>query len=134
MKNQLLRFVHVQQPSTSGKYNGLTIAYTRTNEHVFFSYALCCKGDQYEKSVGRKVSTDTYLDNIESVSDTQHNIDLEKRVGCIPVNSLRTMLGMHEGVNTIFADHVVDNIGWMDMKHSFISQVLTEYLFMVLNG
>ena len=126
------RFVHVQQPF--GKYNGMTIAYTRTNENVFFSYSLCCKGDQYEKSIGRNISTQTYLDNIEGVLDTYRNIDTEKRVGCITVGSLQSLLYMSDTVTSAFADHVLDNIGFMDVKHAFISQMLTAYVSMSLEA
>jgi len=121
------RFVHIQQPSNDGKYNGLTIAYTRTDDHVFFAYALCCKPDQYEKSVGRKVSTDTYLKNIDFVGDDVLNINIEKRVGCIPVESLHEFL-QETVCSNVFADHILDKLTWFDVKHAFISQMLSGYV------
>jgi hypothetical protein len=124
MKNSTIRFVHVQEEFP--KYNGFTVAYERSDTSVFFSYAMCCKPDQYVKSIGRDVSVATYQQHSSEIIEVTH-VDSDKRVGCVSISSFISILKI-SSVNSALADHVVDNLSMMDFKHAFISNVLVEFI------
>lgn len=125
MNTQLLRYVHLQEDL--GKFNGITIGYSRSDDHVFFSYSMCCKPDAYVKSVGRSVCESTYIKSIDLASDDVRNIDMDNRVGCLPLESLQDFLENSIYTQT-FGDHALERMTWMDIKHSFISKMLTAYI------
>lgn len=119
-----MRFAHFQEESKH--YNGLTAAYTRTDTTVFFAYALCSKDDQYEKSVGRKFSTENYMKHLDDQKDVCF-IDPVQRVGCLKIEDIRAILRMGS-ITKILADHVIDNLTFMDMKHAIIQQYIVQYI------
>jgi hypothetical protein len=120
------RFVHVQRANS--KYNGMTIAYTRNDDYVWFSYALCCKPDQYNKAKGRDVSTDTYLRNIDKIifdAVDYPTMDMFNRVGYMPLEYMIKIL-KDSVVGQFIADHEFEHMTMMSFKHAAISQILVD--------
>lgn len=125
------RFVHIQ--SGIPNYSGMTIAYVRTESEVYFSYALCSKADNYEKSVGRNVTTATlakHHDESQSLDNSFFHsfISKEKRFGVLSVETFRSGMRVTD-VSKIFADHVIDNLTCMDLKHACVSSILSEFIY-----
>lgn len=121
-----MRFVHIQ--TDTKKYAGITIAYTRTEGNIFFSYALCCKPDTYSKSLGRVASDATYLKHLDDFHHDVDYVDEEKRIGCMSIANLQETL-IADGQDKVFADQLLESLTWMDLKHLFVSKILVNFIF-----
>jgi len=114
-----MRFAHIQHSYKN--YNGMTVAYSRTDTNVFFSYAMCVKADQYSKSVGRNITTKTFMDNIDDIHHDVTYVDPIKRVGCVSIEDVRGVLRDNADVTYLFADHVIDELTFMGLKHAAVA-------------
>lgn len=122
-----MRFAHFQQEGKN--YNGMTVAYTRTEENLFFSYSLCANPDMYVKSIGRKLTTDTYMMHIDDIHHDVTYVDTTKRVGCISIHTMRDILSI-SSITNIIADHVVDNLTFMDIKHAALQKNIIQFILL----
>ena len=105
----------------------MTIAYERNDSNVFFSYALCAVPTPYEKSEGRRFSSNTYLENMDEIHFDVSYVDTVNRVGCFCIADMRECI-RQTALTHIFADHVIDKMTFKDLKHSMVSQILEEYI------
>jgi hypothetical protein len=84
-RQKYLRFIHVHRDISIGKnINGITIAYARSVDSVQFAWAVCIAPDQYQRSIGRKHSTDAFFDE-SVVWPTESLIDPYNRIGVLGV-------------------------------------------------
>lgn len=125
-QNANLRFVHVQEDI--GNYNGMTVAYERTEDNVFFSFAMCCKPDQYSKAEGRKFSTATYLNALDEIHYGISYVDFSKRIGCMSRIDVLGVVIECTDVDSVIGDHVIRRLSLMDLKHAFISNALVSFI------
>lgn len=127
MKSENTRFAHTQNlPVELSRYNGITIAYFRDDNYVYFGYAKCYHKDEYTKSVGRTQSLDR-LDNLnpETITDGVLPGGL---VGVDTVNQYgyASLEYFKDIVSNVVSDNVMDDMTMYSFKHAFISGVLRE--------
>lgn len=127
--NSHTRFIHHTEPFAH--YTGMTVAYIRNGNSIFFAYSLCEKRDKYVKSVGRKLTETNLAENIENIEAApQYNyVDLSRRVGHMSVDILVQNL---PGVECLSNQHIA-GMTTEDFKHSHISYVLANSLLNALN-
>lgn len=123
------RFIHQTVPF--GKYTGMTVAYIRNGDSIYFSYSLCEKRDKYVKSVGRELTEDNLAKHIDDIdNNTQYNyVDLTLRVGHMSVDALISNLPGAEHLS----NQLVYGLKTENFKHSYISYVLANSLMTALD-
>jgi hypothetical protein len=117
------RFIHVQE-SIDAKHSGMTIAYIRADKKIFFSYALVSRNDQYDKRIGRELTTDRLYKFIDAIYDAESNVDSDNMYGMIEVNTVVDI----SGLDSALADHHVANMSMMDFKHGFLSSIIVAFI------
>lgn len=118
------RFVHMQDSLDTKKFSGFTIAYLRTESQLFFAYSLVNRKDKYIKSIGRELSSDLLVDNIDDILGDSTYINPQIRCGCITIEELRSM----PEVTYMMADSMASKLNFMDFKHAFLSSVLGAFV------
>lgn len=116
------RFAHVTD-SRNPNYNGFTVAYTRDNEKIVFSWAKCEKNNIFTKSIGRGYASES-LGSFVPSGDVGA-VDPERRVGFLTRAEFNIVAQMkYPNISDIFGDHLTDKLTPRDYKHAFISSVL----------
>jgi hypothetical protein len=106
-----IRYVH--QPVGFGHSNQrFTAAYIRTPSKVYFAWTVLYHTDEYIKSVGREEARKRLVIAIDSFDE------LGDQEGIIDIESMRHML------SDTLADHVLDELTFMDLKHGFIGGII----------
>lgn len=127
----IIRYVHInERMEFDGRtINGITIAYVRDKENVYFAATLCSKNDTYVKSVGREFSSKMLRETIDVLmkvpveegsmkSRANHGI-----VGLINMDFITSCLGPVLSVQT------ESKLTPMDFRHSFLSLCLGYAIF-----
>lgn len=131
MKNALYqpRFIHMQDCLNHKKFSGFTVAYLRTETQVFFAYSLVNKKDNYEKAIGRELSSETLHSNIDDIPGDKTNVDTTKRFGCMTIEDFRKFPVLTE----MIGDRTLVQLNFMDFKHAFISQAISSLVMIALD-
>lgn len=122
------RFIHMQDVLYTKKFSGFTVAYLRTDTQLFFAYSLVNKKDAYVKAVGRQLSSDNLMDNIDDIQGDRTNVDTKKRVGCITIEDFKA----YPQMTAMIADHALNNMTFMDFKHAFISDSVAALIVLAV--
>jgi hypothetical protein len=127
-----IRFVHGNhQDANVPKF---TVAYHRDEGHVLFAFTNLFHKDEYVRADGRKVSEDRLLaafakdflfedtrtvviDGIEAGFFSE-----KEKVGALTMGAFKGVL------SSVIADHVLDGMNLMDLKHSFVSERLFSFV------
>jgi hypothetical protein len=123
-----IRYVH-QQFDDHKKYSGFTIAYSRTDDRVFFAYSLCSKKDQFVKEHGRVHAEITYYGTEFELDDPLY-LDAWLQKGSLPLHIFTKNLP--DEVTFAIGDHFIDDMTMNDFKHAFISKVLAGIVYEVI--
>jgi len=105
-----------------------TIAYVRDNDVVYFGFARVNPKDVYNKKIGREVSTE-YLETAMKTLPLmtpyfadRFYFDPENQCGFMKFAGYVT----YAGLDTVLADQLVANMGFMDIKHASICACLID--------
>lgn len=132
--NPNIRFVHAPNSLNPDRcpYTGYTICYSRNDDGVIFTYALCMKDDRYSKSIGREMALKAWVavSVLPEISDEESQdrgdafLDTRLRYGYIAVGNFKHGV---ERLN-IFSDQYMDVATMFDFKHSHISHNLNGFV------
>lgn len=114
---QLPRFIHLDDQYAINRY---TVAYVRTPEAVFFAWSKLSKTDNYNKKIGREISSNRLLEYLEK--DTSQTTEycgvLTKAEIFKPLLTLKNML----------SDQCLSSLTLMDLKHRKIGNAIIDYM------
>lgn len=123
------RFIHMPRTFIS---KGATIAYVRDDSHVYFAWSKVSPTDNYDKSIGRKISSERLekaLQTMMSHSELTPNetfLYLDSNVGYL---SSAQLVARETYVSVVIADHMLAKLTPMDFKHSYITNVVSSLVF-----
>ena len=122
MKSSQIRFVHIKDIEPQYGIDGYTIAYIRSEELVYFGWSEKCVEDRYEKEIGRVNS----VKRLSNISDELIDYADRKNIA-VDFETMRGVLSIDYftcGLDCVFSDQHIAEMGMFDFKHSFISSVL----------
>lgn len=124
MNQPQIRYVHIKDTSPKAGIDGFTIAYVRGNNFVFFAWTEKCIEDQYVKEIGREYSSQRLVliekEMIEYAAENRVCVNFDHMIGVVSISYFI------DGLDSVFSDQLVDQLGMFDFKHSFISSVLKQ--------
>lgn len=122
-----IRFVHIFDRDDTHQ-RGVTIAYQRTEDVVTFAWADKRPGEEYVKEIGRDFSRERLEDFLKDAAPTMvygaFFIDHDEHVGALHVDFLRRLVA----TQNIWANSLVDQLNWFDIKHVALSKILAQFL------
>jgi hypothetical protein len=116
------RYIHIKEKTKHG--NGITVAYSRYDNFIYFAYSLVSKDDQYDKAIGRTVALEQYNKNAHHSIDQYNFIDKYNRCGVITMDTVEE----HSPIRSIIADQAIRGLSLKDFKHTFISSIIASYI------
>lgn len=133
-----IRYVHIPTNwgnASNRSRDGYTIAYTRNEVGIYFTWVQKHKKDQYDRSIGRSISCELLTniladicDNPEIVNNNFVNylsVNKDRGYGYLTANQLvRATVSQNPDIKDCFADHITENLTCMDFKHKHISIIL----------
>lgn len=126
----IIRFVHINEPMMfeNRQINGITIAYVRDEERVYFAATLCNRHDTYEKSIGRVYSSQLLRDNILHMNQipAEHSVKSRALTGIIGIIDMKFILGI---LGPVLAVQTEGKLSPMDFRHAFLSHCLKAAIF-----
>ena len=114
----IARFIH-QNDEGAPRF---TAAYIRTTDAVYFAWATLYHTDLYVKSIGREISFDRLKKFVATPVPPDSFINDFMSVGVIDIEDVR------EKLSAILADHINGEMTFMDLKHSFISDLVRDFI------
>lgn len=122
----IIRYVHINE---SGEFegrqvNGITIAYVRDDERVYFAATICNRHDTYTKSIGRQYSSKLLreaMEYMQSLPTEKGAIKSRLGTGIIGLIDMDYILSILGPVLSIQAE---SSLTPMDFRHVFLSHCL----------
>lgn len=117
-----IRFIH-NSGDTYSYHPRFTVAYHRDADRIVFAWTEVYHKDNYDKAIGRQVSTNRLIQNLEDLmGETHAGIDDKTKTGVIFIADILPL------VSDILAHTVLNNLDLMSFKHSFISGVISTFI------
>jgi hypothetical protein len=119
-----VRYIHLPNSFPIARASGMTIGYTRDANCVHFAFSFCIGTDEYHKSIGRERTWET-LQKMGAFDDMNFLswASVKHRSGCINFSDLPEVVPM---VKNLLADHILEQMTFMDFKHAFITEMLKD--------
>lgn len=121
------RYIHMPRTFVS---KGATVAYVRDNSHVFFSWSQLSPVDNYDKSIGRKISGDRLEAALPTMlSQAEVNQSLVFGLSGVGFISTAQLVAKDTYASNCIADHLLATLTPMDFKHSYITNIVADLVY-----
>lgn len=118
----MIKYIHSSADTL--QFNGVTIAYEVFTTHIKFAYSVVRKPDQYNKKIGRNITTErfnTSVTNFAAVKSLPYHIDTKRMFGYITKECLLERIGVYN----CFNKNIISSIELNDIKTSTLISIIT---------
>lgn len=118
----MIKYIH--SPLDTKHFNGVTIAYEVYDTHIKFAYSIVSKPDQYNKKIGRNITTERLITSTNLVT-LPYNIDTNKMFGYISKEYIFNKIGIYN----CFNKNIIETIKLTDIKNSSLISLISDIVF-----
>lgn len=141
-----IRYVHVPVNHTivsDKNRDGYTIAYSRNADVIYFVWVQKHKKDQYDRAIGRAISSEMLESVMAHVCDSPEIINnnfvnylsvyKDRGFGCLTSQQLvSATINQDYDIKSYLADHIIQSLTCMDFKHKHISSILKNIVDVII--
>lgn len=115
----MIKYIH--SSADTKHFNGVTIAYEIYSTHIKFAYSIVSKPDQYNKKIGRQLTTERFNKSFMTIIGN-YNINTDQMHGYISKEYIFNKIGIYN----CFNKNIIETMELSDIKNSSLITLIAD--------